>query len=274
MGRFREPPDPVFHALNASISFDRRLGLYDVRQSQAHVAMLAEAGILTRRRVRRAAGRARPDRVRARGGALRVPSRRRGHPHGDRAPPHRDRGPGRGQGAHGALAQRPGRDRHGAVRARPGDGGAHEAPRPDAGAGRARRPPCRLADAGLHAPPARAARLPRAPSAGLLLDVPPRPRALRERGVRDRRPAARRGRARGRELGHAPHVGRARPRLRRRRRELARRGLQPRLRARLPERRGDLRHAPLAARRGDRAVVERGVRLPARSATPTRRVRA
>ena len=26
MGRFREPPDPVFHALNASIAFDRRLG--------------------------------------------------------------------------------------------------------------------------------------------------------------------------------------------------------------------------------------------------------
>ncbi len=47
MGRFRDPPDPVFHALNASISFDRRLGSYDVRQSQAHVAMLAEAGILT-----------------------------------------------------------------------------------------------------------------------------------------------------------------------------------------------------------------------------------
>jgi argininosuccinate lyase len=47
MGRFREPPDPVFHALNASLSYDRRLGSYDVRQSKAHVAMLAEAGILT-----------------------------------------------------------------------------------------------------------------------------------------------------------------------------------------------------------------------------------
>src|SRR5215207_6324484 len=47
MGRFAEPPDPVFHALNASIAFDRRLGFYDVRQSQAHVAMLATAGILT-----------------------------------------------------------------------------------------------------------------------------------------------------------------------------------------------------------------------------------
>src|SRR5688572_24264152 len=47
MGRFREPPDPVFHALNASIAFDRRLGLHDVRQSKAHVAMLAEADVLT-----------------------------------------------------------------------------------------------------------------------------------------------------------------------------------------------------------------------------------
>jgi argininosuccinate lyase len=46
MSRFREPPDPVFHALNASIGFDKRLAPYDVRQSKAHVAMLAEAGIL------------------------------------------------------------------------------------------------------------------------------------------------------------------------------------------------------------------------------------
>jgi argininosuccinate lyase len=48
MSRFREPPDPVFHALNASIGFDRRLAPYDVRQSKAHVSMLAEAGILER----------------------------------------------------------------------------------------------------------------------------------------------------------------------------------------------------------------------------------
>ena len=46
MSRFREPPDPVFHALNAWIGFDRRLAPYDVRQSTAHVTMLAEAGIL------------------------------------------------------------------------------------------------------------------------------------------------------------------------------------------------------------------------------------
>ena len=54
---------------------------------------------------------------------------------------------------------------------------------------------------------------------------------------------------------------RARARLRAGRAELDRRGLQPRLRARLPLRRGDLRDAPLAARRRDRPVVLGGVRL-------------
>ena len=82
------------------------------------------------------------------------------------------------------------------------------------------------------------------------------------RRLRDRGAAPRRGRARRRQLGHPARLRRARARLRRRGGELPRRRLQPRLRARLPERRGDLRDAPVAARRGDRAVVERGVRLP------------
>ena len=49
---------------------------------------------------------------------------RRGHPHGDRAAADRDRRPGRRQAAHRALAQRPGRHRHGDVhpRARAADG--------------------------------------------------------------------------------------------------------------------------------------------------------
>ena len=55
-------------------------------------------------------------------------------------------------------------------------------------------------------------------------------------------------------------------------RELPRRGLQPRLRARLSLGRRDLRHAPLAARRRDRALVEPGVRLL--RARPTRSPRA
>ena len=57
-------------------------------------------------------------------------------------------------------------------------------------------------------------------------------------------------RAVARELGFADVVA-----------ELDRRRLRPRLRARLPQRRGDLRDAPVAARRRARAVVERRVRL-------------
>ena len=54
---------------------------------------------------------------------------------------------------------------------------------------------------------------------------------------------------------------RRRPRLRARQPQLDRRRLQPRLRPRLPRRRLDLRDAPLAARLGDRDLVEQRVRL-------------
>ncbi len=47
MSRFSEPQDDDFRAINDSISFDRRLGPYDVRQSRAHAAMLAAQGIIT-----------------------------------------------------------------------------------------------------------------------------------------------------------------------------------------------------------------------------------
>src|SRR5947199_2949154 len=47
VSRFREPQDPVFRQLNASISFDRRLGPHDVAQSRAHVNMLAGQGIIS-----------------------------------------------------------------------------------------------------------------------------------------------------------------------------------------------------------------------------------
>jgi argininosuccinate lyase len=46
MGRFREPPDPLFARLNASISFDRRLWPEDVRGSMAHARALRRAGVL------------------------------------------------------------------------------------------------------------------------------------------------------------------------------------------------------------------------------------
>ncbi len=47
MSRFSEPQAPAFRALQDSLSFDWRLGPYDVQQSRAHAAMLAEQGIIS-----------------------------------------------------------------------------------------------------------------------------------------------------------------------------------------------------------------------------------
>ncbi|HTX44837.1 MAG TPA: argininosuccinate lyase, partial [Solirubrobacteraceae bacterium] len=47
MSRFAEPQDAAFRALNDSLSFDWRLGPYDVQQSRAHATMLAAVGIIS-----------------------------------------------------------------------------------------------------------------------------------------------------------------------------------------------------------------------------------
>ncbi len=47
MGRFSEPQDAAFRALNDSLSFDWRLGPYDVQQSRAHASMLAARDIIS-----------------------------------------------------------------------------------------------------------------------------------------------------------------------------------------------------------------------------------
>jgi argininosuccinate lyase len=47
MSRFRDPQDPLFRALNTSISFDFRLAPYDLEQSLAHARMLARSGIIS-----------------------------------------------------------------------------------------------------------------------------------------------------------------------------------------------------------------------------------
>ena len=47
MGRFRDPQDPLFQALNSSIAFDIRLAPFDLEQSSAHARMLARAGIIS-----------------------------------------------------------------------------------------------------------------------------------------------------------------------------------------------------------------------------------
>jgi argininosuccinate lyase len=46
MGRFREPPDPLFERINTSIGFDLRLWPQDIRGSLAHARALAGAGVL------------------------------------------------------------------------------------------------------------------------------------------------------------------------------------------------------------------------------------
>jgi argininosuccinate lyase len=48
-GRFTASPDAVMEEINASIDFDKRLAPHDVRGSLAHVAMLAKAGIVSRK---------------------------------------------------------------------------------------------------------------------------------------------------------------------------------------------------------------------------------
>jgi argininosuccinate lyase len=52
VSRFRESPDPRFQRLNSSLSFDRRLGPYDVAQSRAHAKALHAAGVLDSEEVR------------------------------------------------------------------------------------------------------------------------------------------------------------------------------------------------------------------------------
>ncbi len=47
MGRFQDPQDPLFQALNSSIAFDYRLAPYDLEQSLAHARMLAHSGIIS-----------------------------------------------------------------------------------------------------------------------------------------------------------------------------------------------------------------------------------
>jgi argininosuccinate lyase len=46
-GRFASGPSALMEAINASISFDRKLYAQDIRASQAHARMLAETGIIS-----------------------------------------------------------------------------------------------------------------------------------------------------------------------------------------------------------------------------------
>ncbi|MGM0586395.1 MAG: argininosuccinate lyase [Pseudomonadota bacterium] len=52
-GRFAAGPDAVMEAINASVSFDRRLAAQDIAGSRAHAAMLAAQGIITQEDARK-----------------------------------------------------------------------------------------------------------------------------------------------------------------------------------------------------------------------------
>ncbi len=47
-GRFAAGPDAIMEAINASISFDKRMAVQDIAGSRAHAAMLAATGIIER----------------------------------------------------------------------------------------------------------------------------------------------------------------------------------------------------------------------------------
>ena len=225
MSRFAEPPAPAPSSeLNASIAFDWRLGPYDVAQSRAHVRMLAAQGIIERRATATRCSR-------------RSTQVERELDEGTFPFAHDD------EDIHMAIERRvteiagpvggklhTARSRNDQVatdmamfvrahaRAR-GRGPARElmATLVDA-----RRAPPRLADARLHAPAARPARLPLPPPAGLLLDArratatrfAAASRAADRAAARRRRPGRRELRHRpgggGRELGFAARAPRTR----------------------------------------------------------------
>ncbi len=261
MSRFRKDPDPRFWALNRSIEFDWRLAPYDIDQSQAHARGLLEIGVLDEEELEQIdAG---LERVRAR------------------------------MAEHGFEFEEADEDIHMAIERLLGEEIGPLAGKLHTGRSRndqvatdvamvvqahslraielcgaamerllgAGRGAPRLADARLHPPAASPAGLPRPPPARLLLDARPRRAALPVRARQRQRDAARLRRPGRGQLGDRPRRGRRRPRLRARQPQLDRRRLQPRLRPRLPGRRLDLLDAPLAARLGNRHLVEHRVRL-------------
>ena len=261
MSRFSEPQDPLFAALNTSVGFDFRLALYDIQQSLAHAQMLARAGIIggdDLEAIERGMAQVRAE----------VDNNRFVVDPLD-------------EDVHMAIERRlteivgePGAKLH-TARSRNDQVATDVAMLVRAHCLQAQDllralmgTLVQLAEdhldwpmPGLHPPPARPARVPLAPSAGLLLEVPARPSAVHLLPGGHRRPAAGRGSAGRGQLRHRPAVRSARAGLHGRLAQLAGRRLQPRLRPGLPVRRRHLRDPPVPARGRDRGLVQPGVRL-------------
>ena len=103
-------------AFTASLPYDRRLAADDLAGSRAHVRGLAGPGVLEKGESAVLLDGAEPGRGRAELGDLRLPGRRRGHPHRGGAPGDRARRRRRGQDPHRPEPQRPGRHRPAALR--------------------------------------------------------------------------------------------------------------------------------------------------------------
>ena len=138
-GRFSGKLDPQAWALNASLGFDRRLALQDVRGSIAWAQALEKAGVLTHDESTQICRRVGDDPGRIRTPGIRLPGKRRGYPYRRGTPPGGTDRANRRETAHRAQPQRPGGHRPAPVAARshpePGFGHAWPANR----AGRARR---------------------------------------------------------------------------------------------------------------------------------------
>ena len=191
MSRFSEPQDPLFQALNSSISFDFRLAPYDLAQSLAHARMLAHSKIIgeddladIERGLAQIRAEVDEDRFEIKPDDEDVHmaiERRLTEIVGDAgARLHTARSRNDQVATDVAMLVRA-HSLTGTAAAEAADGHAR-------GAGRA---PPRLADARLHAPAARPAGLPLPPPARLLLEVQARPPAVQVLHDRHRRPAAR-----------------------------------------------------------------------------------
>src|ERR1700750_168998 len=176
--RFRKEPDPRFWRMNRSLPFDWQLAPYDVLQSQAHARGLARIGVMTEAEAEEMAGGLDRglERIEAPGFAFEESDedvhmaieRLLGEEVGALAGKlHTGRSRNDQVATDIAMvvhaASRRGMRLCGEAAGRAARGAS---PRP-------RGAPPRLADARLHAPPARPARLPRPPPARLLLDALP-----------------------------------------------------------------------------------------------------
>ena len=263
-GRFASGPAEIMEEINASIDFDRALAPQDIAGSLAHVAMLAQAGIVEAADADAIARGLDQVKGEIEAGAFRVLARARRHPYERREPARRARSARRRAGCTPPARA--------TIRSRPISSSGCATPSTRS---TARSPSCRRRWP--------SGRWPRAdmvmPGFTHLQSAQPvtfghhllayvemlgaRPQPLRRRArAAQRMPARRRG-ARRHLVPDRPRGDRAGARLRPADRQFARQRRRPRFRAGGAGGGLDLRRASLALRRGDRAVDDAAVRLRA-----------